>query len=224
MIPRPAHGDCRASKAETQPPEEGSTRVIVAELHPLMQQLRLHDAELAVSRQSGAERQRTSAEGDITAKTNFHSDAFRKGTTPIAPSSLVQEWTGFPPWKTWLGAQEHDAPSKENGAHRHRRRQGFRGFARGAPSTNVELRCRTVACRHRRRHRHPAEAPPKGHRRAGCSQQPHSCVSRHPLQSGNMQRWTYPATRVTLPHAEAVASCRRRHKHPPSTLPTSASH
>ena len=85
MIPHPARGDCRASKAETQPSEkEGSTCVIVAELHPLMQQLRLRDAELAVSHQPGAERRRTSAEGDIAAETNFHSDAFRKGTTPSA--------------------------------------------------------------------------------------------------------------------------------------------
>ena len=30
------------------------------------------------------------------AEINFHSDAFRKGTTPIASPSLVQEWTGFP--------------------------------------------------------------------------------------------------------------------------------
>ena len=77
---------------------------------------------------------------------------------------------------------------------------------------------------HRRRHCHPAEAPPEGHRRAGCSQRPHSCISRHPLRTGNMQSWTYPATRVTLPHAEAIASYRRQPMHPSSTLPTSASH
>ena len=200
MIPRPARGDCRASKAEPQPSEkEGSTRVIVAELHPLMQQLQLRDAELAVSQQPGVERRRTSAGGDITAETNFHNDAFRKGTTPNASLSLVQEWTGFSPVEDMA-------------------------VARGAPSTYVEPRCWTVACRHRRRHCHPAEASPEGHRHTDCSQQLHSCVGRHPLRSGNMQKLTYPATRVTLPHTEAVASYRRRHKHPPSTLPTSASH
>ena len=31
------------------------------------------------------------------AETNFHSDAFRKGTTPNASPSLVQERTGFSP-------------------------------------------------------------------------------------------------------------------------------
>ena len=91
-------------KLKTQPPEkEGSTRVIVAELHPLMQQLRLRDAELAVSHQPGAERRRTSAEGDITAETNFHSDAFRKGTTLNASPSLVQERTGFSPVEDMAG-------------------------------------------------------------------------------------------------------------------------
>ena len=37
------------------------------------------------------------------AETNFHSDAFRKGTTQIAPPSLVQEWTGFPPVEDMAG-------------------------------------------------------------------------------------------------------------------------
>ena len=41
----------------------------------------------------------------------FHSDAFRKGTTLKAPSSLVQEWTGFSPAEDIVGG--HDAPNRE---------------------------------------------------------------------------------------------------------------
>ena len=79
---------------------------------PLMQQLRLHDAELAISCQPGAERQRTSAGGDVTAETNLHSDAFRKGTPPIAPPSLVQEWTGFPPVEDMAGGTRTRRPQQ----------------------------------------------------------------------------------------------------------------
>ena len=100
-------------KLKTQPSEkESSTRVIVAELHPLMQQLRLRDAELAVSHQPGAERRRTSAEGDNMAETNFHSDAFRKGTTPNASPSLVQERTRFSPVEDMAGGTRTRRPQQ----------------------------------------------------------------------------------------------------------------
>ena len=223
MIPRPARGDYRASKAENPAVGEGGfdTRHRCRATSP--------DAAAPTSRcrtRRLASTGRREAE-DIRRRRHHGRDEFpqRRLQEGYDAESAAVACPGmdrvFTRGRHGWGHKNTTPPSRKTAP------TGVavaKAFAGGAPSTYVEPRCWTVACRHRRRHCHPAEASPEGHRRAGCSQQPHSCVGRHPLRSGNMQNWTYPATRVTLPHAEAVASCRHRHKHPPSTLPTSTRH
>ena len=59
--------------------------------------------------------------GDIEATTKSKHDAFRKVATPMAPPSHVQSGSGFHPWMIVLEGI-HDAPNRESGTHRCRRR------------------------------------------------------------------------------------------------------
>lgn len=94
-----------------------------------------------------------------------------------------------------------------------------KAFTEGAPLRRAKD-AGSRAGRHRRCHC-PAipQKPLQRGTDAPTAQQPHSCVGRHPLQTGNVQKLTFSAARVTLPHAEAVVGRRCRLKHPPSTLP-----
>jgi hypothetical protein len=165
-------------------------------------------------RLTGRRERRASVTQDIVTESRFHIDAFRRVMTSNAPSSLVQGWTGFSPAKDIAGG--HDAPSRERGAHRRRRRQAF---ARGAPSRDVGLDARpqlvaTVVT---------AEASPEGHRHAGYAQQPHSCVN-HPSNQTTCRR------SASLCRAHPPTERQSRHRlppsaeHSPSTLLTFARH
>jgi hypothetical protein len=203
MIPRSARGNCRASKAENPAVGEGgfdtrhrcrATSPDVAAPTSRCRTLRL----ASTGRREAEDIRRRRHHGRDEFPQRRLQEGYDAECVAVACPGKDRVFTrGRPGWghKNTTPPTRKTAPTGVAVA---------MAFARGAPSTYVEPRCWTVACRHRRRHCQPTEASPEGPRRAGCSQQPHSCVGRHPLRSGYMQTWTYPATRVTLPHAEAV--------------------
>ena len=145
-----------------------------------MQQLRLPDAEHAVSRQPGAEeaediRRRRHHGRDELPQRRLQEGYAADSAAVACPGMDRVSTRGRHGWghKNTTPPTRKTTPTVVAVA---------KAFTRDAPSTNVEPRCRTVACRHRRHHCHPTEAPPEGHRRVGCSRQPHSCVGRHAYQ------------------------------------------
>jgi hypothetical protein len=157
----------------------------------LTRQLRLHTARPTSTRRPGAEKRIASSEGDIMVETNFHSYTFRKGMMSETPLSLVQEMD----WVFTHGRRargEHNALNRESGSRGLHRRQGFHPRCPPAQSRAKMpdlSRCHRCCCCPVI----PQKAPSKKHQRAGCTQQPHSCVGHHTIRPGNTP------TRLHLP-------------------------
>jgi hypothetical protein len=106
----------------------------------------------------------------------------------------------------------HDAPKRENGARRHRRRQPYAQVFSTyvGPDAGSQPVTTIVDASHH------AEALPEGRRRASYAQQPNSCVS-HPRRQDDV-----PRTRLTPPRAHPLAARRGRCRpRPPALTPAS---
>jgi len=144
----------------------GSPHVIVAEPHPLTQQLRLHASSPPSTRRPGAEKLRASTEGNVVVETRSNQRRLQEGHDVENATVARPRWTGFSPVEGSAG--EHDALSRGCGTHRRRRRQGFR--PKGSPAqTSDQDPDPSLLSPPSSLPRHPNETLLERHRCVGCT-------------------------------------------------------
>jgi len=145
--PRPRH----LPHLQSLPIDErggGSPHVIIAEPHPLMQQLRLHAASPPSTRRPDAEKRRASTEGNVVVKTRSNQRRLQEGhDVDKTPPSLVQDGPGFHPWKAMLG---NTTPSAGDAAPKDV--VVVKAFAQRVPQHKCPTKTRTLSCCRHRRH------------------------------------------------------------------------